>query len=238
MRQRRALEFARLRPGERVLDLGCGRGEVAYQCVMAGCGVVALDYSPAAVEITRETLSQVPPEKRGEVSVACQDVDTLSLEGKFDAVFLLDIVEHLTEEQLTGLFRRLSPHLNPGARVIIHTDNLHFEERLFPLKRAMALPFTVVNQTLRVLRGRRKEPTWKAWAARTFQVFHPHDEYEGYHINIFTPVRLGAFLRRVMPGSRVEIAVRDDARDLISKALRRWWGRDLYAVIQSPRSAP
>ncbi len=92
----------------------------------------------------------------------------------------------------------------------------------------------MVNQTLRALRGRRREPTRKAWAARTFQVFHPRDEYEGYHINLFTPGRLGAFLRRVMPGAQVEVVVRDDARNLVSKALRRWWGRDLYAVIQCP----
>ena len=232
MRQRWALELARVRSGERVLDLGCGRGEVAYQCAVAGCRVVALDYSAAAVEITRETLSQLLPERQAEVSVACQDVDTLSLEGRFDAVFLLDIVEHLTEQQLTGFFARLRPHLNPGGRVVIHTDNRYFEEWLFPLKRAMALPFTVVNQTLRVLRGRRREPTWKAWAARTFQVFHPRDEYEGYHINLFTPGRLGAFLRRAVPGAGVEVAVYDDARDLVSKALRRWWGRDLYAVVR------
>lgn len=234
MRQRWALDLARVHAGERVLDLGCGRGEVAYQCALRGCRVTALDYSPAAVEITRETLSQLPPERQAEVSVACQDVDTLSLEGRYDAVFLLDIVERLTEEQLAGLFARLRPHLNPGARVVIHTDNLYFEGRLFPLKRALALPFTVVDQTLRVLRGRRREPTWKAWAARTFQVFHPRDEYEGYHINLFTPARLGAFLRRVMPGAGVQVVVRDDARNLVSKALRRWWGRDLYAVVSEP----
>ena len=232
LRQRWALELAQPRPGERVLDIGCGRGEVAYQCALQGCRVVALDYSPAAVEITRETVSQLPEERRRDVTVACQEVDSLALEGGFDAVFLLDVVEHLTEEQLTRLFGRLGPRLNPGARVVIHTDNDYFEKYLFPLKRGLALPFTVLNQVLRVLRGRRREPTWKAWAGRTFQLFHPRDEYEGYHINLFTPARLGAFLRRALPQARVEVVVRDDARNLVSKALRRWWGRDLYAVVR------
>lgn len=232
LRQRWALELADPRAGERVLDIGCGRGEVAYQCALRGCGVMAVDYSPDAVAITRETVSQLPEERRRDVTVACQGVDSLSLEGRFDVVFLLDIVEHLTEEQLTRLFERLEPHLNPGARVVIHTDNVHFEKCLFPLKRALALPFTVLNQTLRALRGRRREPTWRAWASRTFQVFHPEDGYEEYHINLFTPGRLGAFLRRVLPRARVEVAVRDDARNLVSRALRRWWGRDLYAVAR------
>ncbi|MBI3322457.1 MAG: class I SAM-dependent methyltransferase [Candidatus Omnitrophica bacterium] len=232
LRQRWALELAAPKPGERVLDVGCGRGEVAYQCALKGCRVAAVDYSPAAVEITRETLSQLPEERRRETEVACQDVDSLSLDGRFDIVFLLDVVEHLTEGQLRGLFARLRPHLAPGARVVVHTDNLYFEKRLFPLKRGLALPFTVLNQALRALRGRRREPTWKAWTARTFQVFHPHDEYEGYHINLFTPARLAAFLRSVLPGAGVEVVVRDDARNLVSKALRRWWGRDLYAVAR------
>ena len=42
-------------PGVRVLDAGCGRGEVLYACANAGAEVAGVDYSQDAVEITRET---------------------------------------------------------------------------------------------------------------------------------------------------------------------------------------
>src|SRR6185437_16406871 len=43
----------RLRPGMRVLDLGCGSGACAIAAARRGSGVVATDINPAAVRCTR-----------------------------------------------------------------------------------------------------------------------------------------------------------------------------------------
>jgi SAM-dependent methyltransferase len=50
----RSLALADLRPGHRMLDLGCGRGEVAAHAAARRARVVALDYSPDCVQLTRE----------------------------------------------------------------------------------------------------------------------------------------------------------------------------------------
>src|SRR5688500_3187875 len=42
------------RPGLRILDAGCGRGETILACARAGAQVAGIDYSQAAVELTRE----------------------------------------------------------------------------------------------------------------------------------------------------------------------------------------
>ena len=42
------------RPGERVMELGCGAGAAAVLAARAGCSVVATDVVPAAVECARE----------------------------------------------------------------------------------------------------------------------------------------------------------------------------------------
>src|SRR5215213_9369080 len=47
-------------PGLRILDAGCGRGEVLFQCAKAGAEVAGVDYSQTAVELTRETLVDYP----------------------------------------------------------------------------------------------------------------------------------------------------------------------------------
>ena len=44
----------------RVLDAGCGRGEVLLACAARGAEVAGADYAEAAVELTRETLAAVP----------------------------------------------------------------------------------------------------------------------------------------------------------------------------------
>src|ERR1051325_302595 len=41
--------------GERVLELGCGRGEALRACAQRGAHAVGIDYSRAAVELSRAT---------------------------------------------------------------------------------------------------------------------------------------------------------------------------------------
>jgi trans-aconitate methyltransferase len=67
------------RPGERVLDLGCGTGALSAQIARAGAAVVGLDASAEMVEAAR----QREPSLRFVVG----DAQALPFEGEFDAVF-------------------------------------------------------------------------------------------------------------------------------------------------------
>lgn len=50
-------DYARtLKPGTRVLIPGCGSGYEAYLLAEAGCDVLAIDFSPAAVDAARQNL--------------------------------------------------------------------------------------------------------------------------------------------------------------------------------------
>jgi len=55
----RSLELAQIRPGARLLDLGCGRGEVAVHAALRGARVTAVDYSADCVRLTREAVRLV-----------------------------------------------------------------------------------------------------------------------------------------------------------------------------------
>src|SRR5688572_7743371 len=48
------------RPGLRILDAGCGRGEILLACARAGALVAGIDYSAAAVELTSDVLADFP----------------------------------------------------------------------------------------------------------------------------------------------------------------------------------
>jgi SAM-dependent methyltransferase len=65
------------RPGERVLDLGCGDGRLTLALVAAGCMVVAVDASPEQVEAARA---------RG-LDARVMDCQALAFDDEFDAAF-------------------------------------------------------------------------------------------------------------------------------------------------------
>ncbi len=60
------VDGAALRPGERVLDLGCGTGNVALLAAAAGARVTAVDPSPRLLDVTRAAA------QRGSLDVACE----------------------------------------------------------------------------------------------------------------------------------------------------------------------
>lgn len=72
-----AVDLLAPRPGERILDLGCGDGALTETLVAAGCEVVAVDASPEQVAAAR---------RRG-LDARVADAQALSFVAEFDAVF-------------------------------------------------------------------------------------------------------------------------------------------------------
>ena len=130
----KARQVAHLRPapGERVLDLGCGRGEVLLACARAGADVAGIDYAHAAVEISRETLAGVAG-----AEVVQGDVAALPWpDASFDAVLTGDVIEHLVADDADGMLREAHRVLRPGGRLVVHTaPNRLFLDWTWPVAR-------------------------------------------------------------------------------------------------------
>lgn len=110
-----AYSFARagVASGMRVLDLGCGRGELLYHAREAGAWGVGTDYAQPALRIAAK-VSGCP--------VACCDAKALPFApASFDRVFLLGVLDHLHDWELERCFAELARVLKPGGRVVIHT---------------------------------------------------------------------------------------------------------------------
>ncbi|MBI2761646.1 MAG: class I SAM-dependent methyltransferase [Chloroflexi bacterium] len=99
----RTLLSLKLRPGGRLLDVGCGTGNLVRLARKRGYRVAGTDYDREAVAVARK-------------SFALHDVHALSIEetvahdwqGPFDVITLFDVLEHLAEprqaiESLSGL---------------------------------------------------------------------------------------------------------------------------------------
>jgi SAM-dependent methyltransferase len=122
----------RVRPGERVLDVGCGKGELASDLAeRGGASVVGIDvneeyldfarsrYGHGSVEFVRaDALSQLPP-------------------GPFDVVVLSNVLEHIGPR--IELLRRLVERARP-RRILVRVPLLA-RDWLVPLRRELGLPY-------------------------------------------------------------------------------------------------
>lgn len=110
-----------LKPGEVVVDLGTGRGELLAVAVEMGAEhAYGVEYSPDAVKMARQTLQRHKVEDRAEVLLADARGDVLP-DHIADLVCLVDVVEHLTPDELDAALHQAHRVLKPGGRVVAHT---------------------------------------------------------------------------------------------------------------------
>lgn len=114
-----ALQRAGLAAGETLVDIGTGRGELLALAMHSGAGrAIGLEYSEAAVALAHETLRA--HEVDAEVLLA--DARAVPLEDdSADLVTMLDVVEHLTPDELHRALCEAHRILKPGGRFIAHT---------------------------------------------------------------------------------------------------------------------
>jgi SAM-dependent methyltransferase len=111
-----------VRPGDRVLDLGCGFGRHAFEAARRGAAVVALDAGPEEVAQVRGTLGAMV--EAGELAAdhpaAAVQGDALALpfpDGAFDRVIASEVLEHIPDDQ--SAMRELCRVLRPGGTMAV-----------------------------------------------------------------------------------------------------------------------
>jgi SAM-dependent methyltransferase len=97
--------------GKRVLDLGCGVGDLSLQLLQRGAHVTGLDLSGGMVDIARQRAQHFLPGSRFEGITAPVDATGLPA-GTFDVVVGKWILHHV---ELEPTFRELRRVMAPGA---------------------------------------------------------------------------------------------------------------------------
>jgi SAM-dependent methyltransferase len=122
--------IGRIRAGERVLDIGCGIGAVAFDIAeKAGARVLGIDLSPENIAAARR---QHP---HPNVEYRLQDGMQSFADSSFDVVVLSNILEHLTGRP--EFLRRVAKTVHP-SRILIRVP-LFERDWQVPLKRELGV---------------------------------------------------------------------------------------------------
>jgi 2-polyprenyl-3-methyl-5-hydroxy-6-metoxy-1,4-benzoquinol methylase len=107
-----------LRGKETILDYGCGLGYLLGEFLDFGMLGAGLDFSPEAMRKANERLRGHPN------FLGAFDLDRLRESGRrFDAITVVEVIEHLYDEQLEPILAELSQFLTPEGIVIFSTPN-------------------------------------------------------------------------------------------------------------------
>jgi 2-polyprenyl-3-methyl-5-hydroxy-6-metoxy-1,4-benzoquinol methylase len=120
-RIRYAIKIADLSPGMTVLDIGCGRGEVVLYCARHEIHAVGVDYSKEAISIAQRAKATHNLKQQNLIKFICDDIEKIDFDESFDRIFMLDIIEHLHDWELSKLFRICDRVLKPNGFLVIHT---------------------------------------------------------------------------------------------------------------------
>jgi SAM-dependent methyltransferase len=111
-----------VRPGDRLLDLGCGFGRHAYEAVRRGADVVACDLARDELAEVRKIYGVMQTD--GETpegvaaTVACADATRLPFEdGAFDRIIASEVLEHIPED--AAAIGELARVLRPGGSIAV-----------------------------------------------------------------------------------------------------------------------
>jgi cyclopropane-fatty-acyl-phospholipid synthase len=107
-----------LKPGDQVLDVGCGWGSFAiHAAARHRAHVVGVTLSEPQASLARRRVEEAGVSELVEIRVA--DYREVS-DGPFDAIASIGMVEHVGEERIDLYARRLAGLLKPGGRLLNH----------------------------------------------------------------------------------------------------------------------
>lgn len=142
--QRRKLDLLytklRLKPGERLLDIGCGWGVPAIHAAREfGAQSLGVTLSEKQADWARRFVREAGVEDRCRIEV--RDYRDLNEPGSFDKIVMMEVGEHFGYAEFEGYFRKCFELLKPGGQLMIQQIQLFGAGRKARAVREFGLKF-------------------------------------------------------------------------------------------------
>ncbi len=115
------------RPGEHLLEIGCGWGSLARAAAEAGVHVTGVTLSREQLAWAREHLRGAGGAERAELCLA----DYRELAGTYDHIASIEMFEAVGREHWPAFFATLQQRLRPGGRALLQVITI--DEAAFPV---------------------------------------------------------------------------------------------------------
>lgn len=225
----RITRLLKIKAGMRVLDLGCGRGELLVCAARQGAEVHGVDYSKAAIKLSQETIKILPGGLRSKVRLTRADIKKMSFPAdRYDRILMIDLIEHLRPWEVDILLSSAKKALKRNGQLIIHT---------WPNKLVLDYGYPIYN-------------AWQFIRRKPLLLTKREPSEVLMHVNEQTPLTLKRSLKK--HGFTLEIILEKDGfyenlnyfakkkrgfRKFIVKMLARWplnhlFLNEIYAVAQ------
>lgn len=125
-----------VKKGDRVIDMGCGRGDLTMELARQGATAVGIDYSSDGIKLAKNALKYQPVNIQNNVKFYEMNAKKLEFKNNsFDSIISVDVFEHLYKPELEIAMKEISRVLKPGGTLLIHTETnkiyLDFTHRIW-----------------------------------------------------------------------------------------------------------
>jgi 2-polyprenyl-6-hydroxyphenyl methylase/3-demethylubiquinone-9 3-methyltransferase len=110
-----------------ILDLGCGGGLTCEALARLNAKVTGIDFVKENIEIAKNHAIK----SKLKINYINEDIDLINFKKKYDAILLLEVIEHLDDWQ--KLINKIKKNLKPGGLLILSTINRTKLSKIFAI---------------------------------------------------------------------------------------------------------
>lgn len=105
--------------GKKVLDIGCGQGNLVFELIQNYYLASGLDVSQKLIDSARKKLRKINADNL----VECAEIANYSSRKKFDLIVMDNVIEHIAPDEINAVLEKCNKLLNKNGQILILTPH-------------------------------------------------------------------------------------------------------------------